>query len=144
YPLIFNILLFFFCSSRRRHTRFSRDWSSDVCASDLAARPVRKCADGLILLHQVEICCIGNHRNGYSRFNCRNSRCLAGGTRDYMGRSSIARALPPPGEPDHPPLRQQTKLHRTIGPQVPNLKDEGATPKVTRDQPRNAHSWRTG
>src|SRR5690606_41088683 len=27
--------LFFFFSSRRRHTRFSRDWSSDVCSSDL-------------------------------------------------------------------------------------------------------------
>src|SRR5690606_40724412 len=24
-------------SSRRRHTRFSRDWSSDVCSSDLSA-----------------------------------------------------------------------------------------------------------
>src|SRR5207302_8298975 len=24
-----------FFSSRRRHTRFSRDWSSDVCSSDL-------------------------------------------------------------------------------------------------------------
>src|SRR5205809_4193001 len=29
-----NHLLFFF-SSRRRHTRCSRDWSSDVCSSDL-------------------------------------------------------------------------------------------------------------
>src|SRR5690606_39645931 len=28
-------LCFFFFSSRRRHTRFSRDWSSDVCSSDL-------------------------------------------------------------------------------------------------------------
>src|SRR5690606_40103720 len=28
-------LPFFFFSSRRRHTRFSRDWSSDVCSSDL-------------------------------------------------------------------------------------------------------------
>src|SRR5207302_8317843 len=28
----------FFFSSRRRHTRFSRDWSSDVCSSDLIAR----------------------------------------------------------------------------------------------------------
>src|SRR5690606_29131635 len=27
--------LCFFFSSRRRHTRFSRDWSSDVCSSDL-------------------------------------------------------------------------------------------------------------
>src|SRR5690606_40109534 len=25
----------FFFSSRRRHTRFTRDWSSDVCSSDL-------------------------------------------------------------------------------------------------------------
>src|SRR5690606_37790446 len=29
-------LFFFFFSSRRRHTRFSRDWSSDVCSSDLS------------------------------------------------------------------------------------------------------------
>src|SRR3989449_9250155 len=29
---------FFFFSSRRRHTRCSRDWSSDVCSSDLAGR----------------------------------------------------------------------------------------------------------
>src|SRR5690606_40208100 len=28
---------FFFFSSRRRHTSFSRDWSSDVCSSDLSA-----------------------------------------------------------------------------------------------------------
>src|SRR2546429_2274445 len=31
-------LLVFFFSSRRRHTRCSRDWSSDVCSSDLAVR----------------------------------------------------------------------------------------------------------
>src|SRR2546422_1451033 len=30
----------FFFSSRRRHTRCSRDWSSDVCSSDLRARVV--------------------------------------------------------------------------------------------------------
>src|SRR5690606_39618703 len=49
-------------SSRRRHTRFSRDWSSDVCSSDLQASidaqagkpaspvqpPVRFDADALI------------------------------------------------------------------------------------------------
>src|SRR2546430_5551940 len=29
------INLFFFFSSRRRHTRFDCDWSSDVCSSDL-------------------------------------------------------------------------------------------------------------
>src|SRR5258707_15889581 len=30
--------LFFFFSSRRRHTRYWRDWSSDVCSSDLHVR----------------------------------------------------------------------------------------------------------
>src|SRR5690606_41205552 len=30
-----NVSVIFFFSSRRRHTRFSRDWSSDVCSSDL-------------------------------------------------------------------------------------------------------------
>src|SRR2546430_4164171 len=28
--------IFFFFSSRRRHTRFDCDWSSDVCSSDLS------------------------------------------------------------------------------------------------------------
>src|SRR5690606_40532294 len=32
--------LSFFFSSRRRHTRFSRDWSSDVCSSDLSTAAV--------------------------------------------------------------------------------------------------------
>src|SRR6266700_4109895 len=41
-------LFFFFFSSRRRHTRFSRDWSSDVCSSDLrsnetSAETLRNC-----------------------------------------------------------------------------------------------------
>ena len=30
----------FFFSSRRRHTRYWRDWSSDVCSSDLSSRRV--------------------------------------------------------------------------------------------------------
>src|SRR2546422_7744376 len=32
---MFYYYFFFFFSSRRRHTRCSRDWSSDVCSSDL-------------------------------------------------------------------------------------------------------------
>src|SRR5256886_3123705 len=35
------IHLYFFFSSRRRHTRFDCDWSSDVCSSDL-----RRVAEG--------------------------------------------------------------------------------------------------
>src|SRR6266436_5906370 len=38
--LIFRQMFFFFFSSRRRHTRCSRDWSSDVCSSDLTFRTV--------------------------------------------------------------------------------------------------------
>src|SRR3712207_1378414 len=34
----------FFFSSRRRHTRYWRDWSSDVCSSDLAERIVAPAA----------------------------------------------------------------------------------------------------
>src|SRR5215510_15491536 len=34
----------FFFSSRRRHTRWPRDWSSDVCSSDLALPPPRQAA----------------------------------------------------------------------------------------------------
>src|SRR5216684_7504971 len=33
-----EVVGFFFFSSRRRHTRCSRDWSSDVCSSDLLQR----------------------------------------------------------------------------------------------------------
>src|SRR2546422_3122324 len=33
--LVDSVVFFFFFSSRRRHTRCSRDWSSDVCSSDL-------------------------------------------------------------------------------------------------------------
>src|SRR6266536_3700432 len=32
-----SLAVFFFFSSRRRHTRSTRDWSSDVCSSDLLA-----------------------------------------------------------------------------------------------------------
>src|SRR5256884_4549230 len=32
----------FFFSSRRRHTRCSRDWSSDVCSSDLSERSTQR------------------------------------------------------------------------------------------------------
>src|SRR2546426_8772381 len=35
------LVLFFFFSSRRRHTRLQGDWSSDVCSSDLAEESTR-------------------------------------------------------------------------------------------------------
>src|SRR2546422_9039099 len=46
-------LCFFFFSSRRRHTRCSRDWSSDVCSSDLELtgdqrQAIREIADDML------------------------------------------------------------------------------------------------
>src|SRR5437660_3737723 len=37
--IVLTLFLFFFFSSRRRHTRWPRDWSSDVCSSDLLNSP---------------------------------------------------------------------------------------------------------
>src|SRR5947209_20549737 len=46
-------ILFFFFSSRRRHTRYWRDWSSDVCSSDLAPQSMRE-TDYLEKIAQVQ------------------------------------------------------------------------------------------
>src|SRR5687768_10998252 len=48
--LNYYICFFFFFSSRRRHTRCSRDWSSDVCSSDLARHTERSIFDRLKFL----------------------------------------------------------------------------------------------
>src|SRR5699024_12122705 len=38
----------FFVSSRRRHTISKRDWSSDVCSSDLFGLDLRPCGFGVL------------------------------------------------------------------------------------------------
>src|SRR5207247_7461839 len=49
-----STLLFF--SSRRRHTRSTRDWSSDVCSSDLAEAilSLKKKGDGPVTAADIE------------------------------------------------------------------------------------------
>src|SRR6266498_2552282 len=47
-------LIFFFFSSRRRHTRCGRDWSSDVCSSDLLSPRSETVAKRLSLLHRLQ------------------------------------------------------------------------------------------
>src|SRR2546429_3134357 len=56
-----KVVFFFFFSSRRRHTRCSRDWSSDVCSSDLSACHIHLAAD---------------HPEGYDRYSPMVSRLL--------------------------------------------------------------------
>src|SRR3712207_8714934 len=48
-----NILVMFFLSSRRRHTRYWRDWSSDVCSSDLIIQPQFHSPNPVLQMHQV-------------------------------------------------------------------------------------------
>src|SRR6266480_4980524 len=60
------IFVFFFFSSRRRHTRLTCDWSSDVCSSDLGRSAVQtmvhrlcECETFIILdncEHMVDAC----------------------------------------------------------------------------------------
>src|SRR3712207_8265467 len=45
----------FFFSSRRRHTRYWRDWSSDVCSSDLSLRRMGTDWIDLYQFHHVDL-----------------------------------------------------------------------------------------
>src|SRR6266536_5133231 len=69
-------IFFFFFSSRRRHTRSTRDWSSDVCSSDLAepVAPQRQLAARLRVVQIGEIVEIG-------RASCRGKSVDLGGRR---------------------------------------------------------------
>src|SRR5438105_8649609 len=51
----YDFVLFFFFSSRRRHTRSTRDWSSDVCSSDLVniSVPGERLSLGTLMLTQL-------------------------------------------------------------------------------------------
>src|SRR5690606_40553075 len=59
--MLLLICVCFFFSSRRRHTRFSRDWSSDVCSSDLVGRLV---ANGLGVSAVPSLCIRQMHELG--------------------------------------------------------------------------------
>src|SRR5207245_8169645 len=49
------LVFFFFFSSRRRHTRCYRDWSSDVCSSDLVREQLRIAAGEPLALAQADV-----------------------------------------------------------------------------------------
>src|SRR5690606_39994165 len=59
-----------FLSSRSRHTRFSRDWSSDVCSSDLRDKLLEFLDDEIIdalSYHLRETGVLIRHREEYDR-----------------------------------------------------------------------------
>src|SRR3712207_6040853 len=57
---------FFFFSSRRRHTRYWRDWSSDVCSSDL-----------VVLEADTDV--VGHINGGHTALPDREIRCICEG-----------------------------------------------------------------
>src|SRR3712207_1016492 len=66
--LIVFLLLFFF-SSRRRHTRYWRDWSSDVCSSDLSTLwTVLKAGDHVITDTTLYGCTFALMSHGLTKF----------------------------------------------------------------------------
>src|SRR3989454_6653897 len=87
-----EIYLFFFFSSRRRHTRLQGDWSSDVCSSDLLlgsnVHLLRE--DGLLSSNSSGIAVLPTVKDN---FTFPFSRLIAGGTDLYSLRvDEIGRA----------------------------------------------------
>src|SRR2546422_10718376 len=78
--------IFFFFSSRRRHTRCSRDWSSDVCSSDLPQALARERA---VHLHPGG--CAAVPRGGAGRRRDRGA-CGGGAARAIAAAARGARA----------------------------------------------------
>src|SRR5699024_10121371 len=64
------LLILFFFSSRRRHTRSKRDWSSDVCSSDLK-KPAEKIEIGetIVIKPGDRIPLDGEITSGYTSIN---------------------------------------------------------------------------
>src|SRR5689334_24709694 len=80
---VFLIFIFFF-SSRRRHTRWNCDWSSDVCSSDLASVPTAKHFHlPRIRLHAIK------HLEVFGHQKSSDSRTLAH-TRETLGEKAEA------------------------------------------------------
>src|SRR5699024_11673139 len=66
-----SIFCFFFFSSRRRHTRSKRDWSSDVCSSDLTDK------FHSLIFHRNRILSITDQCHTLTRCICYTCRTVA-------------------------------------------------------------------
>src|SRR6266702_3550960 len=105
------MIFFFFFSSRRRHTRWPRDWSSDVCSSDLRCTAVTVTGDGAELRDEltgtaleVRACAVinaagvwaGELVDGITLRPSRGSHIVL--RRQVLGELTAAITVPVPGE----------------------------------------------
>src|SRR5260370_41743191 len=112
----------FFFSSRRRHTRFKCDWSSDVCSSDLA-RHLGHTLSQVDRAHHSNLQFAGIFLSGHKHcsppFNVIGplNSCLTFGVHSILPPHPSPRPTP---IPSIPPLRN-TGLHGTAPREVPLL-----------------------
>src|SRR6266513_2992970 len=84
--------VFFFFSSRRRHTRSKRDWSSDVCSSDLSpGTGVPDAADSETELLLVESWDVAQAES--SEVTTRSNRTARSAERFFTQRTYLCRCL---------------------------------------------------
>src|SRR5256885_9861446 len=81
--------MFFFFSSRRRHTRLQGDWSSDVCSSDLASRQQRGVALFVVIIFVMLSMLLALWASRTSLFN----ELVVGNDADYQRAYEAAQAL---------------------------------------------------
>src|SRR6266498_902780 len=130
------MMFFFFFSSRRRHTRCGRDWSSDVCSSDLTGA-IRKliafeverarahyalAAPGIPMLAPVSQPCI---RTAYRLYGGILDEVVRAGYDVFSRRAAVpnkrrlavaaASMLTPPGRPVPLPASGASRRRYVIG-----------------------------
>src|SRR2546429_5129279 len=76
----FDVSGVFFFSSRRRHTRCSRDWSSDVCSSDLTRYAEQRAAAAVLGVKEVVFL---GFRDGHLEPNVELRRAISREIRRY-------------------------------------------------------------
>src|SRR3989440_9038850 len=84
-----SLASFFFFSSRRRHTRSDRDWSSDVCSSDLMPTPRAPCERSWTTSEPPATQACASTRGGSTGWTCRQA---TGRYRPSAGRKRSSRS----------------------------------------------------
>src|SRR5437764_2398839 len=105
---VFWFCFFFFFSSRRRHTRYIGDWSSDVCSSDLRARLRGRGLGGCILR-------LRDGRDGdRDREHASDRPPPRSGAKVIRGGTDRRRILRRPDEPGRVDVLPLARIHRAV------------------------------